>query len=135
MEIAAVYKNNMYFEATADGLVVGMDALPEHGGQGQGILPKQLVLAGLAGCTGMDVVSILKKMRQSWQEFQIKVNAEKSTTHPIVFTKVHIKYIFKGVELDKEKVEKAVRLSQEQYCGVGAMLRKATEISWEIEYQ
>lgn len=121
---------NMEMESEVRGIKVKMDAKPEAGGENKGQAPKELVLSGLCGCTGMDVIAILKKMRSLPESFSVEAEAEQTDTHPKVFKKIHLKYIAKGV--DREKLEKAVKLSQEQYCGVSEMLRKTAEITYEI---
>lgn len=121
---------NMEMESEVRGIKVKMDAKPEAGGENKGQAPKELVLSGLCGCTGMDVIAILKKMRSLPESFSVEAEAEQTDTHPKVFKKIHLRYIAKGV--DKEKLEKAVKLSQEQYCGVSEMLRKTAEITYEI---
>ncbi len=112
--------------------LVTVDAAGDAGGQNRGPRPKPLVLAALAGCTGMDVASLLKKMHVEFDSLAIEVEAETAEEHPRVFRKIHLRYIFTGGRLERDKMEKAVRLSQEQYCSVGAMLRKAAPITWEI---
>jgi len=109
-----------------------MDAMPEHGGTGAGPSPMQTVLIALAGCTGMDVVSILRKMRAPLDGLTISVSAERAAEHPKVFTRIHLRYEFSGRALLREQVEKAVSLSQEKYCSVAAMLRHSAEITYEV---
>ncbi|MDP8226331.1 MAG: OsmC family protein [Candidatus Celaenobacter polaris] len=101
----------------------------------QGCRPKELVLMGLIGCTGMDVVSLLKKMRVPFKNVTISADAEISTEHPKFFTKIHIIYNIIGDNIDESKVEKAITLSQERYCGVTSMLEKSARIthSYNIE--
>ena len=94
--------------------------------------PMEVLLQSLLGCTGMDVVSILIKMRQNYTLFEIEEEHERSTEHPKVYTKIHLTYRFEGEDMDPEKVKKAVRLSQERYCPVTAMLSKTTDISYTI---
>ncbi len=127
------WKKNMAMEAETRGLKVVMDARPEVGGEGKGQAPKELVLSGLIGCTAMDVIAILKKMRALPEEFYMEAEAEQTEEHPRVFKKIHLKYIAKNV--DYEKFKKAVELSQEKYCGVSEMLRKTAEITYEIIIQ
>jgi len=110
-----------------------MDGGKEFGGFEAGIKPMEAVLVALGGCTGMDVVSILNKMKVKFNSFEVLINAERAEDHPKVFTKIHMKYRFKGRNLPRDKIEKAVKLSQERYCSVSAMLRKSAEIEWEIE--
>ena len=126
------WQGNMKFDAVVSGHHVIMDALPLVGGNDEGARPKELMLASLAGCTGMDVVSILKKMRVDPEYFNIKVEAEMTEEHPKHYIAMHIIYEFKGEGLELEKLQKAVKLSQDQYCGVSTAYRKAMEITYEI---
>ena len=112
-----------------------MDAAESVGGKNRGPRPKPLTLASLGGCTGMDVVSILNKMRVAFEQFYISIEAEQTDEHPKYYKKIHIVYSFKGKNLPMGKLEKAVNLSQEKYCGVTEMLRKAAELSYEIKVE
>ena len=94
--------------------------------------PKALLLAGLAGCSGIDVVDILEKMRVSFSEFIIDVEAEQTTEHPKVFTKVDITYRISTEAANEDKVRKAIELSLEKYCGVSAMLKKNSPVRYEL---
>jgi putative redox protein len=123
---------NMKFDSEVNGHHVIMDALPEAGGNDEGPRPKALMLSAVAGCTGMDVVSILKKMRVELDSFHVEVSAEETEEHPKHFTSMHIVYRFAGKDLDMEKLKKAVDLSQERYCGVSFMYKKAMEVTHEI---
>lgn len=98
-----------------------------------GIRPVELLLHALAGCSGMDVISILGKMKQPVQKFWIEVEGDRATEHPKVFTKIHLKYCFTGSGLDPKNIEKAIHLSHEKYCSVSAMLSKACEITSTFE--
>lgn len=126
------WQGNMKFDAVVSGHHVIMDALPAVGGNDEGARPKELMLASLAGCTGMDVISILKKMRVEPEYFNIRVEAEMTEEHPKHYTAMHITYEFKGENLEMEKLQKAVDLSQERYCGVSTAYRKAMAITHEI---
>jgi len=110
-----------------------MDGSKEFGGFEAGIKPMEAVLVALGGCTGMDVVSILNKMKVDFDSFEILIDTERAEEHPKVFTKIHLTYRFKGKNLPKEKIEKAVKLSQERYCSVSAMLRKSADVDWKVE--
>lgn len=115
-----------------------MDAKKENGGLSTGPSPMELVLAALTGCTGMDVISILSKMKvlDEVENFRMEVSADRSQEHPKVYTKIHLKYIFKFKNQPfKEQVEKAVQLSQEKYCSVAGMLKKSAELTYEIIYE
>jgi putative redox protein len=131
-EIKTRWLSKMSFESEVDGHTITMDASPEAGGENDGPRPKPLLLASLAGCTGMDVVSLLNKMRVEYTDLQINVKGELSEEHPRIYRKIHISYLLKGREIDEAKVEKAVLLSQEKYCGVSAMLRQAADVSYDI---
>lgn len=109
-----------------------IDTKKEHGGQDAAAQPMEMVLGALGGCTGMDVESILLKMRTPAEKFRIEVSAERCEQHPRVFTKIHLKYIFHGNNLNPENIAKAVNLSQNKYCPISAMLAKSVEISHEI---
>jgi putative redox protein len=130
--VDTAWQGDMKFDAVVSGHHVIMDALPVVGGNDEGARPKELMLASLAGCTGMDVVSILKKMRVELQYFNIRVEAEMTEEHPKHYTSMHIIYEFKGEGLEPEKLQKAVNLSQEQYCVVSAAYRKSMENTHEI---
>jgi len=133
-KVNTVWKEKMAFESQLGNHVVRMDTTPELGDD-SGASPKQLLLAGLAGCTGMDVASLLKKMRVPFTNFEMDIEADLTEEHPIVFSEIRLKYIFWGENLDKAKVEKAVNLSKDRYCGVSAMLKKNSPIDYSIEYR
>lgn len=132
-DISTRWMGNMAFEALVTGHTVIMDAGKESGGNDSGPRPKALLLAGLAGCTGMDVISILDKMKVKLEAFNIKIEAEQTEDHPKVYSEITIVYQFKGDNLPVEKLEKAVSLSQEKYCGVSAMLGKSARLSHRID--
>ena len=132
-EVTTSWQSNMYFDADPDGHHVIMDAASEFGGEDRGPRPKKMLLAALGGCTGMDVASLLKKMRVEHEGFSITAQAEASTEHPKVFTSIHLIYSFKGKNLPADKIQKAVDLSQERYCSVSAMLRQAAKITYEVK--
>lgn len=126
------WSGGMSFSTELDGHKIVADAKEEFGGEGKGPRPKPLMMFALAGCTGMDVVSILKKMRVNYDEFDMEIQSEMTEEHPKVYSKMHIVYKFKGNDLPLDKIEKAIKLSQDQYCGVSAMYKKAMEITYEI---
>jgi putative redox protein len=123
----------MQFDAVVNNHHIVMDAVAEVGGQNKGPRPKELMMVSLAGCTGMDVISMLKKMRIEPEKFDVDIEADLTEEHPKHYTKMHVIYSFKGKELDPEKLKKAVELSQERYCGVSAAYRKAMELTYEIK--
>lgn len=132
--VKCTWKGKMAFEADIMGHKIIIDAGENAGGENRGPIPKPLLLAALAGCTGMDVASLLKKMRVEIKDFNLQVNGDLSEEHPKYYTRIHLVYEFRGRDLDKDKIEKAVKLSQEKYCGVNYMLKKATEMDYEIIY-
>jgi len=128
------WKGNFRFEAKNDrGLSVNFDAPAKYGGEDTAPTPMETVLASLAGCTSFDVVSILKKKRQNISGYSVETEAERSDEPPEVFTKIYIKYIVKGKDISKEAVERAIQLSHDKYCSVGAMLKKTAEITTSYE--
>jgi putative redox protein len=125
--------NKVHLEAKNEqGIVVQMDGSPEIGGQDLGARPMQLVLMALGGCTSMDMLSMLAKMREDVKSYKITVEAERASEHPMVFTKIHIHYILEG-KLKKENVEKAINLSMDKYCSVTHMLNKTAVITHSFE--
>lgn len=123
---------NMAFEAEVNGHKIILDAAEAVGGENRGPRPKPFMLTALAGCTGMDVVSILKKMRVEIEDFNVIVEGDLTEEHPKQFYKMNVIYEFTGKDLPLEKLQKAVSLSEERYCGVSAMYKKAIELTSEI---
>lgn len=113
---------------------VTMDAPQAVGGDNNGFRPKELLLNGLAGCTAMDVISILRKMRCEPEAFRIEVSAEETSEHPKVLTAFHITYFIRG-DVPVDKLEKAINLSQERYCGVTTMFREFATVSHKYVYE
>jgi len=132
MKSKVTLKDHMHFMGELDGHEIPIDADEQFGGQDKGPKPKGLTLTSLAGCTAMDVISILRKMRVEPDDFSVEAEADVSDEHPMVFTKIKLIYRLTGKDLPRDKVEKAVQLSQERYCGVSAMLQKATPLAYEI---
>ncbi len=126
------WAGNMAFEAEVNDFKIMLDAVPSVGGQNKGPRPKPLTLVSLGGCTGMDVISILTKMRVKPDYFNVEVSGELTNEHPKYFHTIKIRYIFRGKDLPMDKLEKAVNLSQERYCGVSEMLRKSSKLTHEI---
>lgn len=126
------WQSKMAFDASVSGHHIQIDAAEQSGGENSGPGPKKLLLVALAGCTGMDVVSILKKMKVADYKFEMDVDADSTSDHPIVYSKIYLDYRFDGKELPTDKIKKAVDLSQDRYCGVSAMLRKAAPIITRI---
>ncbi len=128
-----VWKGEMQFEATADsGHRLTLDAAPQHGGRNAGFRPMELLLIGTAGCTAMDVVALLRKMRQQFSAVEVTIGGERREEHPRAFTRLHLTYTVRGRNLDRAKVERAITLSQDKYCSATASLRGVAEVTWEL---
>ncbi|WP_346858338.1 OsmC family protein [uncultured Draconibacterium sp.] len=132
-EVKVNWLENMAFEAEINGHKIILDAAEPVGGEDRGPRPKPLMLTALAGCTGMDVVSILKKMRVEVDDFSVSVEGDLTEEHPKQFSKMNVIYSFKGKDLPLEKLKKAVSLSEERYCGVSALYKKVIEVTSEIK--
>jgi len=131
-KVDVTWTEDMAFEATVNGHKIMIDAVEAVGGKDRGPRPKPLLLLSLGGCTGMDVVSMLKKMRVEYEGLNIEVEGDLTEEHPKFYHTITIVYRFKGKDLPMDKLEKAVSLSQERYCGVTAMLAKAATIGHRI---
>ena len=118
---------------TESGHRVAMDGAPEGGGRNLAPRPMELVLAGTGGCTAYDVVLILKRSRQEVTACELKLSAERATTDPKVFTKIHMHFVVHGANLNPSLVENAVRLSREKYCSASKMLEKTAAITTDFE--
>ncbi|MFZ1292147.1 MAG: OsmC family protein [Melioribacteraceae bacterium] len=108
---------------------VAMDGPENFGGSNAATRPKELLLLSLGGCTAADVVAILQKKRVKLDDFEIQISAESTETHPKVYTKIHLEFVFYGKGIKEQDVERAIELSQTTYCGVTAMLQKSIEIT------
>jgi putative redox protein len=126
------WNGGMSFDAELQGHRLTVDADSRFGGQNRGPRPKPLLLAALGGCTGMDVVSLLGKMKMPFDALAVEVQGEAREEHPQVYTRLHIRYILKGSQLDREKIDKAIGLSLDKYCAVTAMLSKTAAVSHEV---
>lgn len=126
------WKGNMAFDSKVGSHSVITDAPTEAGGDDSAASPKKLMMVALAGCTGVDVVEILKKMRVAFEDLMITIEAELTDEVPSVYSAMHIIYEFKGENLPEDKLKRAIELSQEKYCGVSMMYKKIMEITWEI---
>lgn len=131
-EIKVDWLENMAFKAEVNGHEIMLDAVEAVGGENRGPRPKPLMMVALAGCTGMDVISILRKMRVEVEGFAVRVVGDLTEEHPKHFEKMHVIYEFKGKDLPMDKLEKAINLSEERYCGVSVSYRKAMGITSEI---
>ncbi len=130
--IKTEWKGNLAFEANINGHKLMMDAPIEGGGTNLGPSPKKLMFVALSGCTGMDMVSILKKMRVDIEKCSVEVQGDVTEEHPKHYSKMHVIYEFTGKNLPMDKLQKAVKMSEDAYCGVGALYRKAIQVSSEI---
>lgn len=129
-----VWKENLRFDAHQNGKVLPVDG-NQNEAESTGFRPKALILTSLAGCTGIDVIEILKKMRVEFSEFSMDVKADMTEEHPKVYTKIYLTYNIRLMQADDQtKMEKAVALSQEKYCGVSAMVRQFAPIEVNINY-
>ena len=130
MQVKVKWAKGMKFIAETESKhSVVMDADSEFGGENSGPRPIHLLLGVLGGCTGMDVVSILRKMRVDFDSLEIEVNGERSGEHPMVFTQIELKYVVSGDDIPEDKFLKAVQLSHNRYCSVSAMLGKTADFT------
>ena len=132
--IETQWMGKMQFNSLVNGHTVIMDAPERVGGEDHGPIPKPFVLTALSGCTGMDIVSILRKQNKEIKDLDITVTGELSKQPPIEYIAIHVKYDFKGDELCRQAALDAVDISQNKYCGVSDMLRKALPVTWEVNY-
>ena len=117
----------------SSGHAIIMDGDPEFGGSDTGIRPSELLLVGIAGCSGMDVISILRKKKQEVTGFEIRVDGDKADSHPKKFTDITLKFIIKGKNMSEEAVKRAVGLSMDKYCSVKATLEGVAKIDFSYE--
>ncbi len=133
--ITTVWKKNLQFESNnPSGHTVLMDTSVENGGQNSGLAPKAMMLSSLAGCSGLDVISVLNKMKVQVDDFKIITTGELTDEHPKYYHSAHVVYQFFGKNLPQDKLKKAVDLSVEKYCGVMEMFRRFAEVTIEIQY-
>ncbi len=130
--ISMSWLDEMAFETEINGHKLVIDANENFGGKDRGPRPKPLMMAALAGCTGMDVVSILNKMRVKFDNLEIKVEGELTEEHPKRYLKMKVIYVFSGKNLSLDKIQKAVDLSKDRYCGVSVSYKKSMDIEYEI---
>ncbi|MCP4605708.1 MAG: OsmC family protein [Proteobacteria bacterium] len=134
MKITTKYQGGMRFAEGEGHSLVVMDAKKEVGGQEEALTPKELVLQGLAGCTGLDVAAMLDKKKVHYENFSIDVEAEQTKHHPKVFSRIHITYRIKAALNDGPTIIRMIELSKNNFCGVSAMLSKTAEMSWELDF-
>jgi len=136
MDAKVVWKQKMSFDGSSDsGFTVPLGTSPGVGGDDDGFRPLELIAIGLAGCTAMDVVSILKKKRQEITAFEVLVHANRAADHPRVFTHIVIEYIISGNGLSEDAVKRAVQLSEEKYCPAQAMFKEIMPMELKISIQ
>ena len=134
MNISVNWVDGLLMVGKSDsGHTITMDGPPESGGENLGVRPMEMLLLGVAGCTMIDVVTTLKKMRQDLSHLETKINAERATDHPKVFTDIHIQFVVKGKDLDPKKVDKAITLSAEKYCSASIMLGETATITHDFK--
>ncbi len=130
MKAKATYTGGRHFDVDlSSGYRFEIDTAPEHGGTGKGARPMELLLAGMAGCTGMDIVSILEKSRQEITGFEVAVTGERAKDYPMVFTDIQVEYVIRGQNISEEAVKRAIELSETKYCSASAMLGKTAKIT------
>ncbi len=132
--VTTQFKGGMTFKSKVDNHIITIDTPENDGGEDLGPRPKKLMLSSLAGCTGIDVVSMLNKMRVEFSDFSMDVEANLTTETPKTYNWVKITYRIKVKEEDQDKVRRAVKMSKEQYCGVSAMFEKFAELEYEIVF-
>jgi putative redox protein len=126
----------MQFQGTAgSGHEVRLDANPAHGGQGGGFSPMELLLLGLGGCTAMDVIALLRKMRQEVTDYRVEVEGERRDEHPQIYTRIRVVHVVRGRNLDPKAVARAVELSETRYCPASAMLAASTALTHEFRLE
>ncbi len=139
MGIKLEYLKDLRFKAYSDqnsNYSILLDAYKDAGENKQdGMRPTDLILAGLAGCSSMDILSILKKKKQNITSYKVNVTGERAETHPRVFTKMFITYEIKGKDVDEQAVKRAIELSENKYCSVWAMLKNSVEIEWSYKIE
>jgi len=134
MNISVKWIDGMLMVGKSDsGHAVVMDGPPEIGGENLGVRPMEMLLLGMTGCTMIDVVSTLKKMREDVVDCQTQVSADRSEEYPKVFTNINVHFILKGKQLNPSKVDKAIKLSAEKYCSASIMIGKTAVITHDFE--
>lgn len=133
-KIETQWMGKMQFNSLVNGHTIIMDAPERVGGEDHGPIPKPFVLTALSGCTGMDIISILRKEKKEIKDLTISVTGELSKQQPIEYVAIHVLYDFTGDESSKQAALDAVNVSQNKYCGVSHMLRKALPVTWEVNY-
>jgi len=134
MNISVKWIDGMLMVGKSDsGHAIVMDGPPEIGGENLGVRPMEMLLLGMAGCTMIDVVSTLKKMREDIVDCQTQVSADRAEDYPKVFTNIHVHFVLKGNQLNPSNVDKAIKLSAEKYCSASIMIGKTANITHDYE--
>ena len=134
MNISVEWIDGMLMVGKSDsGHAIVMDGPPEIGGENLGVRPMEMLLLGMTGCTVIDVISTLKKMREDVVDCQTQVSADRSEEYPKVFTNIHVHFVFRGKQLNPSKVDKAIKLSAEKYCSASIMIGKTAIITHDYE--
>ena len=133
-QVHTKWLGDMAFEATNPGGTINMDSDAEFGGNNNGLRPKSMMLASLAGCTGIDIASLVKKMKVEIDTFTIDVEGDLTEEHPKFYHTVRVNYNFFGTDLDEAKLQKIVYLSVDKYCGVMEMFRQFAKVEVNINY-
>ncbi len=134
MNISVKWIDGMLMVGKSDsGHAIVMDGPPEIGGENLGVRPMEMLLLGMTGCTVIDVISTLKKMREDVVDCQTQVSADRSEEYPKVFTNIHVHFVLRGKQLNPLKVDKAIKLSAEKYCSASIMIGKTAIITHDYE--
>lgn len=134
MIVSVKHIKGMYFQGEGSSKVMtNIDASVTAGGTGHGTSPMELLLIAIAGCSGMDIITILEKMQVKVQRFETTVEGERASDHPRVFKDIEVVYKFWGESLPQDKVQRAVQLSMEKYCSVANMIDKVADLTYRIE--
>ena len=134
MNISVKWIDGMLMVGKSDsGHAIVMDGPPEIGGENLGVRPMEMLLLGMTGCTVIDVISTLKKMREDVVDCQTQVSADRSEEYPKVFTNIHVHFVLRGKQLNPSKVDKAIKLSAEKYCSASIMIGKTAIITHDYE--
>lgn len=130
LTVRATLETGMRFDVeTGSGHHLLLDATELNGGQNTGPQPMELLLVGLAGCAGMDIIAILRKKRQGITAYEIRIYGERTEEYPRVFMEIRIEHIFTGHAVQPEAVERAIQLTEERYCGASAILGKTAKLT------
>ncbi len=136
MGIKLEYLKNLQFKAVSEhneNYSILLDTSKDTGGDDAGIRPTDLIMVSLAGCSSMDIISILKKKKQVVTDFKVNVTGERADTHPRVFTKITVIYEFTGENIEEQAVIRSIELSKDKYCSVWAMLKQCVDIEWSYK--